>query len=468
MAQPSALEVTLEYPDLSAFVAGFEMVTREGIELPSPFSRSPGETVRFVVRTLDRAIVLEGTGVVADVVDNGRLYRPNERYDLAIAFTDLSATSEVVIERILVAREFATSDPTGMRKIPPEVRESRASSQAAPRSTGAPAVTARPPAPVIREVSSSSDLLEEVDEEDFLTPPPRPLPGPPPQRSGPPPVPRKPLTVPPPTRPHGTTPRSSSTPPEAAPRPAGGPPSARSGSGPEPARSSSAPPARGSSAPPPRASSAPPPLPSRRPAASAPPAAKAPPPTDTFEDGVPIDTVTVTVTRKPPMDTQTEVRPAAAASPRAAPKASPPAPTKAAPVPRSIGHGPPPARQVEPAEPAPTAPPRRKTGARPAPAASAAAIDALPPHGDALRAPPRKKTLPGATGTEPGPSPAKPRRRTGAARPAIQEPGPDAPPLRRRRTGQRAAIPMPEDSPTTRFDAPAEDDGRSPPPPRRR
>lgn len=137
------------------------------------------------------------------------------------------------------------------------------------------------------------------------------------------------------------------------------------------------------------------------------------------------------VDRLPSFDTQTDIRKAVHPTPAPSGPARMPVPTRAAPTPRILTGGAAPlpaARAVIPTMPAaPVAPPRRKTGQR-------KAVE-MPAEPEPTRAPPRKKTIPGAGDPRAhAEGAAPPRRKTGTGR-VVVEPAPP-----RRKTGQRRAV----------------------------
>ncbi|MBX3247136.1 MAG: hypothetical protein KF901_08150 [Myxococcales bacterium] len=100
------LTVPTAFGDLSELSEGLaDRVDEERIILygPSPFSE--GETVGFAVLLMDGTEALTGVGRVAAAVDGGEERAPETRFDIVFDSLQLDGRSEVVYERIVLARQ---------------------------------------------------------------------------------------------------------------------------------------------------------------------------------------------------------------------------------------------------------------------------------------------------------------------------------------------------------------------------
>lgn len=100
------LTVPTSFGDLSELSQGLaDRVEEERIILYGPASYTEGDTVGFAVLLVDSTPALEGYGRIAAVVDGGDQRDPETRYDIVFESLQLAGRSEVVYERIILARQ---------------------------------------------------------------------------------------------------------------------------------------------------------------------------------------------------------------------------------------------------------------------------------------------------------------------------------------------------------------------------
>lgn len=110
------LTVPTHFGDLSELSSGLaDRVDEERIILYGPTSYDEGAYVSFEVLLLDGTPALEGIGRVAAAVDGGEARAPETRFDIVFDTLQLEGRSEVVYERIVLARQSMMGDapPTG-------------------------------------------------------------------------------------------------------------------------------------------------------------------------------------------------------------------------------------------------------------------------------------------------------------------------------------------------------------------
>ena len=110
------LTVPTHFGDLSELSSGLaDRVDEERIILYGPQSYDEGAYVSFEVLLLDGTPALEGIGRVAAAVDGGEARAPETRFDIVFDTLQLEGRSEVVYERIVLARQSMLGDepPTG-------------------------------------------------------------------------------------------------------------------------------------------------------------------------------------------------------------------------------------------------------------------------------------------------------------------------------------------------------------------
>ena len=100
------LTVPTHFGDLSELSSGLaDRVDEERIILYGPVSYDEGSYVSFEVLLLDGTPALEGIGRVAAAVDGGEARAPETRFDIVFDTLQLEGRSEVVYERIVLARQ---------------------------------------------------------------------------------------------------------------------------------------------------------------------------------------------------------------------------------------------------------------------------------------------------------------------------------------------------------------------------
>lgn len=85
--------------------------------LPYPSAVDEGQWAQFQVLYADGSVALEGTGKVSGAYDNGEEHPPEYRFDIVIEELSLDGTSEVVFERIVVARESMMAAEPGTGEV---------------------------------------------------------------------------------------------------------------------------------------------------------------------------------------------------------------------------------------------------------------------------------------------------------------------------------------------------------------
>ena len=110
MTEPSVV-VQTPFDDMSDLANAFApRVDEQHLVLPSQTPVNPGETARFSVVLADGSIAMSGTGTCSDCIDNGEGVEP-DRYDVVLSALALDpGISDVVFERMLMAREHAHSE----------------------------------------------------------------------------------------------------------------------------------------------------------------------------------------------------------------------------------------------------------------------------------------------------------------------------------------------------------------------
>lgn len=105
------LTVPTHFGDLSELSSGLaDRVDEERIILYGPTSYDEGAYVSFEVLLLDGTPALEGIGRVAAAVDGGEARAPETRFDIVFDTLQLEGRSEVVYERIVLARQSMMGD----------------------------------------------------------------------------------------------------------------------------------------------------------------------------------------------------------------------------------------------------------------------------------------------------------------------------------------------------------------------
>ncbi|MEM9067226.1 MAG: hypothetical protein AAGE52_01930 [Myxococcota bacterium] len=125
------LTVPTHFGDLSELSAGLaDRVDEERIILYGPNAFEEGSTVSFAVLLIDGTPALEGTGRVAAAVDGGDARAPETRFDIVFDMLQLEGRSEVVYERIVLARQSMMGEEPQTGEV--DVTELEAESAEAP------------------------------------------------------------------------------------------------------------------------------------------------------------------------------------------------------------------------------------------------------------------------------------------------------------------------------------------------
>ena len=105
------LTVPTHFNDIGELSEGFlDRVEQDTLILYGPVAYEEGSEIEFAVLLADGSAALEGVGRVRAAVDGGEDRVPETRYDVVVEALQLDARSEVVFERLVIARQ-AVSDP---------------------------------------------------------------------------------------------------------------------------------------------------------------------------------------------------------------------------------------------------------------------------------------------------------------------------------------------------------------------
>lgn len=179
MAEP--IVVSTPFTELGELAEHFAQRVDQGrLMLPYAQGVTEGEWAQFQVLYADGSVAMEGTGKVSGAYDNGEEHPPEYRFDIVLEELSLDGTSEVVFERITVAREsmMAAEPGTGEVNIAEMAAEVPAEEVAAapePEPEPEPMPEPEPEEEVAAFVEASTTVasLEEMEEE---TPAPAPAP----------------------------------------------------------------------------------------------------------------------------------------------------------------------------------------------------------------------------------------------------------------------------------------------------
>jgi hypothetical protein len=174
------LTVPTAFGDLSELSEGLaDRVDEERIILYGPTPYDEGELIGFSVLLVDGTPALEGVGRVAAAVDGGDERAPETRFDIVFDSLQLDGRSEVVYERIVLARSslYGTDPATGEVSI--EELEAQSRELEAPPSADLPddrdEVSADAPAEVFASFDEGDDASADVGDVAFSEPPPAPV-----------------------------------------------------------------------------------------------------------------------------------------------------------------------------------------------------------------------------------------------------------------------------------------------------
>jgi len=114
------LTVPTHFADIGELSEGFlDRVEQDTLILYGPVAYEDGSEIEFVVLLADGSPVLEGTGRVRAAVDGGADRVPETRYDVVVEALQLDGRSEVVFERLVLARQAVSDHPPAEGDAPP-------------------------------------------------------------------------------------------------------------------------------------------------------------------------------------------------------------------------------------------------------------------------------------------------------------------------------------------------------------
>ena len=106
------LTVPTHFNDLGELSEGFlDRVEQDTLILYGPVAYEDGSEIEFAVLLADGSPALEGTGRVRAAVDGGAERVPETRYDVVVESLQLDGHSEVVFERLVLARQSVSDRP---------------------------------------------------------------------------------------------------------------------------------------------------------------------------------------------------------------------------------------------------------------------------------------------------------------------------------------------------------------------
>jgi hypothetical protein len=116
MAEP--LIIATPFAELGELSEHFAQRVDEGrLMLPYATGVDEGQWVQFQVLYADSSVAMEGTGKVSGAYDNGEEHPAEYRFDIVLEELSFDGTSEVVFERIVVARESMVSADPGTGEV---------------------------------------------------------------------------------------------------------------------------------------------------------------------------------------------------------------------------------------------------------------------------------------------------------------------------------------------------------------
>jgi hypothetical protein len=114
------LTVPTHFNDLGELSEGFlDRVEQDTLILYGPVAYEDGSEIEFAVLLADGSPALEGTGRVRAAVDGGADRVPETRYDVVVEALQLDGRSEVVFERLVLARQVVSDHPPADDAEPP-------------------------------------------------------------------------------------------------------------------------------------------------------------------------------------------------------------------------------------------------------------------------------------------------------------------------------------------------------------
>jgi len=106
------LTVPTHFTDIGELSEGFlDRVEQDTLILYGPVAYEDGSQIQFAVLLADGTTALEGAGVVRAAVDGGADRVPETRYDVVVEALELDGRSEVVFERLVLARQAVSEPP---------------------------------------------------------------------------------------------------------------------------------------------------------------------------------------------------------------------------------------------------------------------------------------------------------------------------------------------------------------------
>ena len=114
------LTVPTHFNDLGELSEGFlDRVEEDTLILYGPVAYEDGSEIEFAVLLADGSPALEGVGRVRAAVDGGAERVPETRYDVVVEALELDGCSEVVFERLVLARQAVSERPPADKAEPP-------------------------------------------------------------------------------------------------------------------------------------------------------------------------------------------------------------------------------------------------------------------------------------------------------------------------------------------------------------
>jgi len=144
------LTVPTHFNDLGELSEGFlDRVEEDTLILYGPVAYEDGSEIEFAVLLADGSPALEGMGRVRAAVDGGADRVPETRYDVVVEALEFDGRSEVVFERLVLARQAVSEHPAADDAEPPT-----GDMDAAPADDE---LVANEPAPYIDDIELTAD-----------------------------------------------------------------------------------------------------------------------------------------------------------------------------------------------------------------------------------------------------------------------------------------------------------------------
>ncbi len=106
------LTVPTHFNDIGELSEGFlDRVEQDILILYGPVAYEDGAEIEFAVLLADGTTALQGEGIVRAAIDGGEERVPETRYDVVIEQLQLDGRSEVVFERLILARQAVSERP---------------------------------------------------------------------------------------------------------------------------------------------------------------------------------------------------------------------------------------------------------------------------------------------------------------------------------------------------------------------